>query len=134
MAIAADQLYVTARARQIRLHVQRVIESNRRRIGRAGSQRGELRMVMRKAFDVRHVVRKPSACRQIRVALRAARVAHFGQANRSAVIGVARGARRREGLRRVVNRPIVAIKASVIGNFPAEENTGNYDVAGAASI
>jgi hypothetical protein len=118
----------------MRLHVQRVIESNRRRIGRSGSQHCKLGMIVRETLDVRCVMRKPAARCQIRVALCTVRVAHFGQANRAAMIGVARGARWCERLRRVVYRPIVAIKASVIGNLAAEEYSRNRNMARAAAI
>ena len=134
MAIAADELHTPVWPRQIGLHVQGVIESNRRRIGGAGSQRGELGMVARKTCNMREIVRRSVARFEIGVASRAIRVADFGEANRAAMIGVAACAGWREHLRRLMNRAVMAIEASMIGNFAAEENAGDHDVARAAAI
>ena len=123
VAIRANHLHAAAvGSQQIRLQVAVMIELNSSRIAVPAAQHGKFRMIALKAIDVARESRRAVARRQIRMALRAVRVARGRQSNRSAMIGVAGGARRRELLRRVMNGAVVAGEAFLVGDFLAEKS------------
>ena len=90
MTVGANHLHAAAvRSEKIRLQMQVMIELNGSRVASRGSQRGKFRMIAFKTADVADETGGVPARHEVRVALRAVRVARGGQSNRSPVIGVA---------------------------------------------
>ena len=133
MTIRAHELHTPARAAEIWLEMQVMIHFDRAAVGQAGAEHGELRVIAVEAVNMREVMRGPVARFQICVALGATFFADFGQANRAAMIGVARGARRRERLRRVVDCAVVAGEAGGVAGLLGEKARAR-NVARAAFI
>ena len=84
---------------------------------RPDAQHGEFGMIAIKTADVADKTGGTPARREVRVALRAVRVARGGKSNRSPMIGVAGGARRRERLRYVMHRAVMAREALLVDDL-----------------
>ena len=94
-----------------------MVELNRSRVATLRSQYGEFGMIAFKTADVADKAGGTPARREIRVTLRAVRVARGGKSNRSPMIGVAGSARRRERLRCVMRGTVMACKAFLVDDL-----------------
>ena len=118
VTVGADHLHAAAiRPEKIRLQMDVMVELNRSRVAAPRSQHSEFGMIALETADIANKAGGTPARREIRVALRAIRVACGGQPNRSAMIGVAGRARRRERLRYVMQGAVMACEALLVDDF-----------------
>ena len=96
-----------------------MVELNGSRVAAPRSQRGEFGMIAFKTADVSDKAGGTPAHREIRVTLRAVRVARRGKSNRSSMIGVAGSARGRERLRCVMQGAVMAREALLVDGLGA---------------
>ena len=127
MAIPAFQLDGPARPSQFFLQMHLMIELDGARIFLSSPQRCELRMAPVEAADVggksgRSVFILSG---QIGVALRTSAIAGAGQAQHSFVLHVAIRTARRKSLFRMMDGPVVAGQARLIGDRVRETRRGN---------
>ena len=101
-----------------------MVELNGSRIAALRSQDGEFGMIAFKTVDVADKAGGTPARREVRVALRAIRVARGGKSNRSPMIGVAGSACGRERLRCVMHGAVMAREALLVDDLCCRKNPG----------
>ena len=120
MTVGANHLHAAAvRSKKIRLQMEIMVELNGSWVAALRPQRGEFGMIAFKTADVSDKTGGTPAHREIRVTLRAVRVARRGKSNRSSMIGVAGSARGRERLRYMMDRAVMAREALLVDNLCA---------------
>ena len=119
VTIPASQLYIRpVRPRPNRLHMNRVIHSNRPRITRLITQHRKLRMPILKTLDMGCVARtRPAASLQISVALRATLILRRDNIHSPAMLRMATRATKGIRLRSVMHRAVVTSQTSRIASL-----------------
>jgi hypothetical protein len=108
-----------------------MVQLNGSRIAALGSQCGEFGMVAFKTADVADNIGGTPTRREVRVTLRAIRVARSGKSNRSPMIGVAGSARGYERLRYVMQGAVVAREALLVDYLFVVKTQGGRVAGGA---
>ena len=132
MAVGADHLHAAAvRSEKIRLQMEVMVELNGSRVAAPRSHRGEFGMIAFKTTDVPDKTGGTPARREVRVTLRAIRIACGGKPNRTSMIGVAGSARGRERLRCVMQGAVMAREALLVDDLCAVKPKVGHVAGGA---